>query len=71
MSLHTDEHTQLHNAVHAQTEKNIPLPWGPREWYPGAMIQNLPSVIQTGAGVTGPTRTMHPRMVPTGMSVEI
>jgi len=71
LSLHTDYDVQLHNAVHAQTEKNIPLAWGPREWRPGALIQNLPSVIQTGAGVEGPSRTMHPKMIPTGLSVEI
>lgn len=60
-----DYDTQLHNTVHAQTEKNIPTPWGPRTWYPGALIQTMPSVIQTGGGVAGPTRTMH------GLSVEI
>lgn len=43
-----------------ETAKNIPLPWGPREWIPGAEVGRLPSVIQTGAGVSGPTRTMHP-----------
>lgn len=44
-----------------ETERNIPLPWGPREWTPGAAVGRLPSVIQTGGGVTGPTRTMHPK----------
>jgi len=43
-----------------ETAKNVPLPWGPREWIPGADVGRLPSVIQTGAGVSGPTRTMHP-----------
>lgn len=43
-----------------ETEKNIPLPWGPREWGPGAEVGRLPSVIQTGGGVSGPSRTMHP-----------
>jgi len=42
-------------------QKNIPTAFGaPREWVPGALIQTLPSVIQTGAGVPGPSRTMHP-----------
>ena len=44
-----------------ETKKNIPLPWGPREWAPGAAVGRLPSVIQTGAGVPGPSRTMHPK----------
>jgi len=43
-----------------QHQKNIPEPWGPREWSPGALISSLPSVIQTGGGVEGPSRTMHP-----------
>jgi len=66
-----DYDTQLHNIIHVQTQKNIPQPWGPREWYPGAMIQTLPSVIQTGGGVAGPSRTMHPKIVSTGLSVEM
>lgn len=66
LSLAVDYDTQLHNTVHAQ--KNIPEPWGPRTWYPGALIQTMPSVIQTGGGVAGPSRTMHPS---TGLSVEI
>lgn len=44
------------------TEKNIPTPWGPRTWPTGAEVGRLPSVIQTGAGVSGPTRTMHPEI---------
>ena len=43
------------------TEKNVPQPWGPREWIPGADVGRLPSVIQTGGGVPGPSRTMHPK----------
>jgi len=41
-------------------QKNIPLPWdGTRlKWRPGAMIETLPSVIQTGPGVSGPSRTV-------------
>jgi hypothetical protein len=46
--------------VFRQTEKNVPLPWGPRTWPEESIIGTLASVIQTGAGVTGPTRTMHP-----------
>jgi hypothetical protein len=46
-----------------QTEKNIPLPWGPRTWPEGSVIGTLASVIQTGGGVTGPTRTMHPQFI--------
>jgi hypothetical protein len=49
-------------------QKNIPQPWGPREWSPGALIQTIPSVIQTGGGVAGPSRTMHPSR---DLSVEI
>ena len=45
-----------------ETAKNIPLPWGPRTWPPEAEIGGLPSVIQTGAGASGPTRTMHPEI---------
>lgn len=44
------------------TEVNIPQPWGPRTWPPEAEIGRLPSVIQTGAGASGPTRTMHPEI---------
>ena len=44
------------------TEKNIPPPWGPRTWPPGAEVGRLPSVIQTGVGASGPTRTMHPEI---------
>jgi hypothetical protein len=46
-----------------QTEKNIPLPWGPRAWPEGSVIGALASVIQTGAGAAGPTRTMHPQFI--------
>ncbi len=43
-------------------QRNIPLPWPKiREWGPGALIATLPSVIQTGAGVSGPTRGMLPQ----------
>ncbi len=66
-----DYETQVHNAVSAQTEYNIPRPFGPRRWSPGALIQNLPSVVQTGVGGSGPTRTMHPKLLVTGMSVEL
>lgn len=46
-----------------QTQRRIPPAWPKiREWAPGAMIANLPSVIQTGAGVSGPTRTMLPQL---------
>ena len=40
--------------------KNRPRPWdGKRlKWRPGALIETLPSVIQTGAGVEGPSRTV-------------
>jgi hypothetical protein len=47
----------------AATEKNVPEPWGPREWTPGAEVGRLPSVIQTGGGVPGPSRTMHPKEI--------
>jgi len=56
-----DKIMQEHGLAHwYQHQKNIPEPWGPREWSPGALISSLPSVIQTGAGVEGPSRTMHP-----------
>jgi len=71
LSIDGEYATQVHNAVSAQTEYNIPRPWGPRRWSPGALIQNLPSVVQTGAGGSGPTRTMHPKLLVTGMSVEL
>lgn len=46
-----------------ETEKNVPQPWGPRKWPTGAEVGRLPSVIQTGGGVPGPSRTMHPREI--------
>lgn len=46
-----------------QTQRRIPLPWPTvRTWAPGALIANLPAVIQTGAGVSGPTRGMLPQL---------
>lgn len=46
-----------------QTKRRIPPAWSKiREWAPGAMIGNLPSVIQTGVGPSGPTRTMLPQL---------
>lgn len=71
ISLISEYSTQVHNAVSAQTKRNIPTAWGPRSWRPGALLQNLPSVIQTGGGASGPTRTMHGALIPTGMSVEL
>ena len=44
------------------TGRNIPVPWGPRTWPTGAEVGRLPSVVQTGAGASGPTRTMHPEI---------
>lgn len=44
-----------------QTVNNIPNPWGPRTWTAGADLGKLPSVVQTGGGVSGPSRTMHPK----------
>jgi len=44
------------------TGRNIPVPWGPRTWSPGAEVGRLASVVQTGVGATGPTRTMHPEI---------
>ena len=44
------------------TERNIPTPWGPRTWPPGVDVGRLPSVVQTGVGASGPTRTMHPEI---------
>ena len=70
LSLDGEYSTRVHNAVSAQTQRNIPAPWGPRSWRPGALIENLPSVIQTGI-TSGPTRTMHGKLIPTGMSVEL
>lgn len=52
--------TKRNYKLNPLTVKNIPQPWGPREWYPGALIQTMPSVIQIGAG---PTRTMHPQEI--------
>ena len=47
-----------------QTKRRIPPAWSKiREWSPGAMIANLPSVIQTGVGPSGPTRTMLPQFL--------
>jgi len=43
-------------------ERNIPTPWGPRTWPTGADVGRLPSVVQTGVGASGPTRTMHPEI---------
>ena len=48
--------------VRAQVEKNIPTWPGPRMWPTGALIERLPSVVQTGGGVPGPSRTMHPEI---------
>jgi len=45
-----------------ETVKNVPQPWGPRTWPVGADVGGLPSVVQAGAGVTGPSRTMHPEL---------
>jgi len=43
-------------------EPNIPKAFGGlREWRLGALIQTLPSVIQTGPGAEGPSRTMLPQ----------
>lgn len=43
--------------------KNIPRPYPrPMEWAPGKLIENIPSVITTGAGVAGPSRTVHPKI---------
>lgn len=40
--------------------KNIPRPWDGKRlaWAPGRLIETLPSVIQTGPGVSGPSRTV-------------
>ena len=40
--------------------RNIPRPWDTKRltWRPGALIETLPSVIQTGPGVSGPSRTV-------------
>jgi hypothetical protein len=44
-----------------QREPNIPTPYPAiRMWVPGANIATMLSVIQTGAGVEGPSRTMLP-----------
>ncbi|MBA7667575.1 hypothetical protein ES703_75669 [subsurface metagenome] len=44
-------------------QRRIPPAWPTvRTWAPGAIIANLPSVIQTGAGVSGPSRTMLPQL---------
>ena len=44
----------------ALTVKNIPVTMGgPKEWYPGAMLETLPSVVADIAGASGPRRTMH------------
>ena len=44
---------------------NIPMQYPAiREWAPGANVGTLISVIQTGAGVSGPSRTMLPQAQP-------
>lgn len=44
----------------ALTVKNIPVTLGgPTEWYPGALVQSLPSVVADIAGASGPRRSMH------------
>lgn len=44
----------------ALTVKNIPVTMGgPREWYPGAMLETLPSAVADIAGASGPRRSMH------------
>ena len=46
-----------------QTQRRIPPAWSKiREWAPGAMIATLPSIVQTGVGPSGPTRTMLPQL---------
>jgi hypothetical protein len=41
------------------TVKNIPKTMeGTQEWYPGALVQSLPSVVADIAGASGPRRTM-------------
>ena len=43
-------------------QRNIPVAWPKiREWPLGANIGTLLSIVQTGAGVSGPTRTMLPQ----------
>jgi len=45
-----------------QTKRRIPQAWPTvRTWAPGAIIANIPAVLQTGAGVSGPTRGMLPQ----------
>ncbi|NQT08685.1 hypothetical protein HQ586_06375 [Candidatus Bathyarchaeota archaeon] len=47
-----------------QTQRRIPPAWPKiREWAPGAMIANLPSIVQTGVGPSGPTRTILPQLL--------
>jgi len=44
----------------ALTVKNIPVTLGgPTEWYPGALVQSLPSVVADIASASGPRRTIH------------
>ena len=46
--------------LYGQTVKNIPVTLGgPREWYPGAILETLPSVVAD----SGPSRTMHPQKI--------
>jgi len=46
--------------LYGQTVRNIPQTLGgPREWYPGAVLETLPSVVADIAGASGPRRTMH------------
>ena len=46
--------------LNPQTLRNIPKPWGTRTWPASANVGGLPSIVQTGSGVSGPTRSMHP-----------
>lgn len=50
--------------LYGQTIKNVPVTLGgPREWYPGAMLETLPSVVADIAGASGPRRSMHPQEI--------
>jgi len=48
--------------LYGLTVRNVPVTLGgPREWYPGAVLETLPSVVADIVGSSGPSRTMHPQ----------
>lgn len=40
-------------------QRNIPRPYVRHRWSPDIPIATIPSVVQTGAGASGPSRTVH------------